>query len=264
MKFFKKIVMFCFLGIFILIGIGQSETLQVATLNYPPYQYKEDGEIKGLAATIVQEIFRRMDQPIEITFYPFPRALRNIEEGRSDVIFTFYHKEEREAFADYSQEALVEQTISLFVPQDSPVTFDGDLSKLNAYSFGLVQFSYGDVLDAALRDQLITNVDYVPEMEQNMLKFFYHRFDILPSDRWVAYYYYSKLASQNATKLQLKELSPPVDTFSAYIGFTKAKDLDAIREQVDATLREMKEDGSYQRILDEHLASWEVNLGQNE
>lgn len=262
MKFSKKLLLLCCLTLVFFTGQGQAEPLRVATLDYPPYQYQEDGEIKGLAATLIQEIFRRMDQPIEITFYPFPRALRNIQEGKSDVIFTFYHKEEREAFAEYSKESLVDQTISLFVPQDSSITFDGDLAKLNDYSFGLVQFSYGEVFDRAIRDQVITKIEYVPEMEQNMLKFFYRRFDILPSDRWVAYYYYSRLTSKNPMGMEMKELTPPVDTFSAYIGFSKARDLGAIREQVDATLREMKEDGTYQRILDEHLTSWKVKPGQ--
>jgi len=232
--------------------------LKVATLVYPPFQYEENGETKGIAADIVKEIFMRMDQPIEIKFYPFPRALQYIKEGDSDIIFTFYYKKEREQFAEYSRESLIDQTISLFVHKDSPIVFDGDLSKLDQYEFGLVRFSYGKVFDEAVRNRLITKTDYVSEMENNMEKFLKRRFDILPSDRWVALYYYSKIAPKGRS--QLKELNTPVQTFPAYIGFSKANNLTSVRNRADDILREMKKDGSYQKIINAHTDRWGIDL----
>ena len=249
------------LSMLIVMGECSAETLKIATLSYPPFQYEEDGEAKGLAADIIREVFRRMDQPIEISFYSFLRAVENIKEGKSDVIFTFYYKPEREEYADYSTEPLVEQTISLFVHKDSPIVFDGDLSKLQPYRFGLVRFSYGQIFDDAVSNGVIKHIEYVAQMEQNMEKFIRHRFNILPSDRWVAYYYYAKIASvQGQQSIQMKELTPSIETFPALIGFSKVNNLTAIRDKVDATLREMKADGSYQRIRDSHIASWGIQL----
>lgn len=54
----------------------------------------------------------------------------------------------REEFALYSREPLVEQTIALFVLEDSRIVFDGDLEKLAGHSFGLANFSYGPIMDA--------------------------------------------------------------------------------------------------------------------
>ncbi len=142
-----RIFVFVCLGMCVAVCECSADSLKVATLVYPPFQYEENGEAKGIAADIVKEIFKRMNQPIEIKFYPFPRAIR---EGKSDVIFTFYYKKEREQFAEYSKESLVDQTISLFVHKDSPIVFDGNLSKLSQYKFGLVRFSYGKVFDEAV------------------------------------------------------------------------------------------------------------------
>ncbi len=235
-----------------------ADPLKVATLSYPPFQYEERGEAVGIAADIVKGVFERMDQPIEITFYPFVRAMDTIRSGRSDVIFTFYHKKEREAFAEYSSEPLVDQTISLFVHDDSEITFNGDLSELKPYQFGMVRFSYGKVLDEAVETGVITDIDYVTRMENNMNKFLKRRFDILPSDRWVALYYYSKVAPSGGSRI--RELHPPVDTFPAYIGFTRARDLSAVKTRVDETLRKMKADGSYGAIIDGYLERWGVAL----
>ncbi len=217
------------------IGAGESfaDELRVATFNYPPFQYEDQGKVKGIAVDIVKELFKRLNQPIKIDFYPFPRAVKNLKAGESDVIFTFYHKKGRESFADYTKEPLVNQTISLFVHEDSPIVFDGDLSKLNQYKFGLVKFSYGSIFDAAVDKKLITHVEYVSKMDLNMKKFLRRRFDMLPSDRWVAYYYYSKSNLEEDKPIKLKELKPPIQSFPAYMGFSKANNLSGLRDKAD-------------------------------
>lgn len=239
--------------------LAQTSTpLRIATLDYPPYQYQENGVVKGIAADIVKEVFDRLKMPITITFYPFQRALANIQSGESDVIFTFYHKPEREEFAYYSQEALVNQTIALYVPQDSPISFDGDLSKLNGNSFGLVRFSYGKIFDDAIANKVISKVDYVTSMPLNIEKFLAKRYEILPGDRWVVGYYYSQLASaaNEKTQLKIKELSPSIQTFPAFVGFSKKNNLENLRNDFDKTIKGMKTDGSYETIINKTVKSW--------
>jgi len=248
----------CLFSLIVLSECAAADPLKIASLSYPPFQYEEKGEAKGIAADIVKAVFTRMNREITINFLPFPRAITYIKDGRSDVIFTFYYKKEREAFADYSREALVDQTISLFVHKDSKIVFDGNFSKLDPYKFGLVRFSYGKVFDDAVKNKEINRIDYVTEMETNMKKFIHRRFDILPSDRWVAYYYHSKIAPRGITRI--KELKPSIQTFPAYIGFSKANKLSTLRDQVDQVLREMKTDGSYQKIIDAHVSQWGIDL----
>ena len=256
----KKLFILAIITVFSTINpCHAGRVLQIATLNYPPYQYVENGQIKGFTADIVREIFKRMDQPIQIKRYPFQRAIHNIKNGKADIIFTFYYKKEREAFADYSKETLVDQTIALFVRNDSSIEFDGNLSKLNQYRFGLVRFSYGKIFDSAVKNNVITKLDYVSEMDLNMKKFLAKRFEILPSDRWVAHYYYTKVIA-NSRGVKIKELKPPVDTFPAFIGFSKVNNLDAIRKKVDDTLKKMKSDGTYQEIIDAHAQTWGISL----
>ncbi|MCP3927200.1 MAG: amino acid ABC transporter substrate-binding protein [Desulfobacterales bacterium] len=94
-----------FICLVMCVSISQcfADSLKVATLDYPPFQYKVNGKAKGIAADIVKEVFNRMNQPIEIRFYPFPRAIKYIEEGFSDVIFTFYSNIENHALRVWSE-----------------------------------------------------------------------------------------------------------------------------------------------------------------
>ena len=237
---------------------GLAQELKIATFEYSPFQYEENRKVKGIAADIVKEIFRRLKRPIRIDFYPFPRAVRNIQTGASDIIFTFYYKKDREKFALYSKEPLVNQTISLFVHKDSSIQFNGDLSALSQYKFGLLRYSYGKIFDDAVKNKVIPSVEQVSKMELNMKKFLSKRFDILPSDRWVAFYYYAQSNPKFRKGVQIKELQPPVQSFPAFIGFSKANKLEKLRDQVDATIIAMKQDGTYQKIINTYLDSWKV------
>lgn len=245
----------------LIVGIGlcaalaaQADTLRVATFNFPPFQYEELGEIKGVTTELIREIFKRMNQPIEMATYPFPRALKTIRDGSSDILFTCYYLKDREHFVTYSREPLIHQTIALFVLKDSTIVFDGNLAKLAGHSFGLVRFSYGKTLDAAISNKTIAKTDYVSDMENNFKKFIKGRFEILPSDRWVARYYQEQIAPKGVSLI--KELRPTIESFPAYIGYSKTNHLEALRDRVDETLREMKKDGTYQTIIDTHARRW--------
>ena len=235
-----------------------SRTLQVATLDYPPFEFKDGKEVKGIATDLIREVFDRMGQPIEIRVFPFPRAIQRMQDGKADVIFTFYYKEEREEFAYYSKETLVEQNLSFFVLEDSSITFDGDLSKMKDYRMGLVRFSYGEILDQAIRDNVFTNIQYVSVLRENISKLLKKRIDVMPSDRWVAHHYYAQFVRENPDLSfpELKELSPPIQTFSAYVGFSKKNQLQDMRDGFDVILAEMKVDGTYQKIIESTTVEW--------
>lgn len=77
------------------------------TLHYPPYIYEESGSLKGVAVEIIQEVFSRMNQPINISVLPWARAIKQIQSNQADGIFTIYKTEDREKFVDFSLEPLL-------------------------------------------------------------------------------------------------------------------------------------------------------------
>lgn len=234
---------------FILISIGlsaQARPLELVTFQYPPYEYEENGEIKGVAVQVVKAVFNRMKQPINITVIPWARALQRIQQGRADAIFTAYRTNARESFADFSNEILMPQTVSLFVRKDTDIEFDGDLAALSDYQFGaVIKVSYGDLFDNAVKDKVISRVQLVGDGKQNLRKLVAGRVDIVVSNTYGARHILQKMDESDA----VRELSPVLQNVPSYIAFSKKRELSDVRDRFDKILKSMKDDGSYDEII---------------
>lgn len=225
---------------------ASAKVLELVTLQYPPYAYQEQGEVKGVAVDLIQEAFRRMKQPIRISVLPWARAIYQIEQGQSDAIFTIYKTKERALFADYSNEVLIQQSVALFVRKDSAIAFNGQLSQLANYRIGAVRkVSYGEVFDRAVLTGQLASLDITDTGEQNMKKLLQGRFDILVSNKLGAQYILQQMGQTEKVKMLL----PEIEYIPSYLAFSKKNNLQATRDQFDAVLGEMKRDGSYAKIV---------------
>ncbi len=232
------------------ISVTAAAPLQLVTLQYPPYEYLEGNKVKGLAVEIVKETFKRMNQPIEITLLPWARAINYIEQGKADAIFTAYKTPEREQFADYSHEVLIPQTISLFVKKGQSISFDGNLKKLSSYSIGVVnKVSYGPSVDSAIKSGLLPNIQLVSTGELNFKKLLLGRMDIVVSNKYGAWNILKKLKKSD----QIEELTPEIQSIPSYMAFSKKRKLSALRDKFDRTLKALKKDGTYEKIIEEYF-----------
>ncbi|MBN1969821.1 MAG: transporter substrate-binding domain-containing protein [Candidatus Delongbacteria bacterium] len=224
--------------------------LNLVTLQYPPYQFEEDGVVKGVVIDLLKETFKRMDQPYKITVLPWARAIKYIEYGEVDGIFTIYKTREREAFADYSTEVLMPQVISLFVRSDSNIEFYGDLSKLSRYKIGVVRsVSYGIYFDKAIKDGTFRSIKEVAVGEENFKGLDTGLIDIVVSNKFGGVDIINELKLNN----NIKMLSFDLDSVSSYIAFSKEKNLTKTRDKFDLVLKKMKADGSYSRIIENYF-----------
>ena len=147
------------IGLLLLTQAMAQAPLNLVIFDYAPYNYEEGGDAEGFATDIVRETFRRMEIPVSIKAVPWARGIAKMKKGTVDGIFTIYRKAEREKFADFSEEVLVVELVSLFVLADSPITFDGDLvTLLKQHQFGTVRgYSYGKAFDEAKNWKALKN-----------------------------------------------------------------------------------------------------------
>lgn len=243
----------CFLIlIFLLLGtsFSSAETLKLVTLDYPPYEFKRGDRVLGIAVEMVREGFHRLGHEVEIAVYPWPRALEAVKEGEADAVFTAFRTEERFDYLDYCAEVLIQQTTSLFVRAGSDIQFNGDLSTLGDYRIGVVRgVSYGSIFDTAVQSGVLTLLDESVTGQQNMSKLLVGRFDILVSNRYGAWDILKKMRKQE----MVRELKPVIQHVPSYLAFSKARQHTGLRDRFDAVLREMKEDGSWQGIIDAYF-----------
>ncbi len=131
-----------------------------------------------------------------------------VKNGDADGIFTAYKTEERLTFADYSNEILIQQSVSLFVTKGSNIQFDGDLNNVKRYRFGVVRdVSYGESFDT-----MFTNNEFAYEEantgEANLQKLINGRFDILISNKLGAL----SIIKNEELSDQVVELKPAVES----------------------------------------------------
>lgn len=222
-----------------------SEPVVLVTAQYPPFSYEEDGQQKGLAVDLVREAFARMRQPLRIEFVPFARAIEMVKSGEADGIFPFALSEDRKVFALFSSEKLLVDPGSLFVRADSTITFDGDYAKLSPYTIGMQRgTNHGPAFMQALSTYNI-KTDPAENQERNITKLVAGRFDIAVGPRLVVLY-----AARQAGKAgEIKLLYSGVSEGFAYLGVSRLRNREALLQQFDQTLRRMRQDGSYEKIV---------------
>lgn len=228
---------------------GGVNTLKIAILDFPPYEFQENNKIDGITVRIVREVFKRMNQPISMSKLPWSRALVYLENGEIDGLFEILRKGEREEYADYCNVVIMDESVSLFVLDDSFISFDGDLNKLQNYTFGVRQgFSYGAEFDRAVEDKVISKTvkKVYPEDLLHLLNF--GRIDILIGDKYGIPYSYNKISTVKNYK-KIKRLSPDIQYTPSYMAFSKKCNLTKTRDYFDEVLTEMKRDGTYDKII---------------
>lgn len=241
----KKIL--CSIMILLYSSTVFSQSLSLVTLEYPPYIYEVRNEVKGMAVDIIREVFKRMDIVVDIKVFPWLRALKKIELGEADAVFTVYKTDERMIYIDYSNEVVIQQIVSLFVRSDSEIVFSGNVNDLAEYKIGVVRgVSYGTVIDVAVESKQLKNIFITESGDKSFSFLLANRADIIVSNKYGAYYI---LDNMNKKGL-VKELQPEVESIPSYIGFSKARNLKKIRDIFDEVLMEMKNDGTYNEILE--------------
>jgi|TARA_R110002072_G_scaffold86176_3_gene194544 polar amino acid transport system substrate-binding protein len=226
---------------------------------YPPYQYSHGRVAKGFHIDLIKEVFRRIGARLEIRFLPWARAMAMLQTGQSDMAFAFYFPE-RARFLDYGQESITDQVTALYTRKETPLVYDGDLAALKTYNFAVVRaVSYGKNLDKAIKDGLLQHITVVPNLDIAATMLLNRRVDIIASHRDGAAHIFRRLKAWD----QVRELAPPLQAIKAYLVYSKARKLTALRQRVDQVLREMKQDGSYAALrarsfdaLDEEFDSY--------
>lgn len=242
---FKRFALI-FSAVFAINSAMAADSVKLVTLEYPPYQYSEQGQVSGIVADIVNEAFNRMGKSTDISVNAWPRSLGMVKDGNADAIFTAYKNAERVKFLDYSKTVLMPQEVALFVKPDSNIQFSGDLKDIKDARIGIVRgISYGSVFDAAKKSGTFSNIEESTNIDQNAKKFANGRFDIFISNKYSGLALFKKLGMLD----QVKVLDTPVQSVPSYIAFSKARGLSGMRDQFDEVLQQMMSDGTYDKFV---------------
>ncbi len=221
----------------------------LVTLENPPFEYTDNGKVTGVCVDVVTEAFKRMGHTVNIEMQPWGRGINLVKTGAKDGIFNALITPERKQFMVFGSTPVVNESATLFVPASSGLTYSGDLNSLKGKTIGVVKgFSYGEKFDGMVKSGALTGIDPSRDLNSNVKKLIGKRFDYYLGDGLVTMFTLNKMGKASAAK----RLSPDVASTPTFVGFSKAKGLEALAADFDKTLKGMYDDGSYQKIFDKY------------
>lgn len=228
-------------------GVARAESYSCVSFSYPPLVTQEAGEApSGFAVELAGRLFERLGHTFSVQLYPWGRALEMVRSGAADCIFTVFWSPERAEFLDYGRESMIRQDIFLYVRADSAIHFDGKLDALRRLRIGTAHKVHYGARFEAMRTRL--TLDEAPTIEHNFRKLLAGRVDAVVSNGTTADAVLRSpaLAAQAGAVLRLPV---PIESVPTHFAFSKQRQLDGLRERLDAELRRFRATPDYARLV---------------
>lgn len=225
--------------------------IHLVTEDYPPYGFVEDGKLTGIAVDLVEVLFERIDQPIEVTLLPWTRALKMTELGEADGIFTTFYSDERAQYLDYVKEPLAYEAQYIYHLATTDMTFRDSITGLSGYRIGIVQDYYlGEAFEKA-KSEGVLQVEENTDIETNIQKLLDKKIDIMIDHRNSTLFRLKKLGLTEKIKESANPFRKPE---SLHLCFSKKSKVDeTMMLRIEEELKAMKKDGTYQNIIDSYV-----------
>jgi len=238
--------------------------LQVAIEDYPPYEYFENGEAKGIDVDVITTILTRLGIPHEIKAYPFARGWLMLKKGGADAAPSISYNKNREAYLYFTAEQrafeakgtwpsdyLWKTEYAFFINRrfEKSLHFESYAQlRKDGYRIGVLdEYTYHPgFLEAGL-----TFKQYV-DPEQAIQALARGEIDLFPMDKTVAAYLINKQGLQD----QIASLPKVIFSKPYLMVFSKQStypDLEGVMAKFYAELRSMRESGEYDSIRRRYL-----------
>ncbi len=218
--------------------------LTMATEEYPPYEYMENGVIKGLDTEIIEAVSERLGLMVKIEFYPWTRAMKMVRYGEIDAMFSMFRTPEREKFLYFTTEHLGSEKVILVTNKES-TRQAGNLEDLAGWKIGVQRGnSYGKEFDEYknIERREVGSFKQLIDMAASG-----NRFDAAVVNELVFAYQVKELGIAD----QFKKLDFVVTNQPLYMGFSRAKGKlhKQLAEDYSQVLKQLRKEGVIDRII---------------
>lgn len=230
---------------------NQDPLLFLGNQDLPPMVYLDDGIAKGIVVDIITALEEKMGRPIDIKAMNWAEAQKIITQGGADALIQINETEERKKIYDFS-EPLLESQFSIFtLTERSDISGIADLGGLRV---GVEEKGFPSiVLQANPLIELVSTANLQDAFK--LLKA--GEVDVVIADEWVGA---SILADKKI--LDVVIVGEPIAKLDSAIAVKKGNT--ELLTAINQGLAEMKEDGTYQAILDRWKSKAVIYLTQDE
>ncbi|WP_404365292.1 substrate-binding periplasmic protein [Marinobacter sp.] len=236
-------------------ALSGAQTLKVRTLENPPLEYTENGEITGVAVDLTREAIRRTGHDAEFRILPWKRVLYEVARGEADIAINAGRSEEREAWALYPEESLIDETYVFF--SSRPMVLPADLSGVEDLSLGnQLGYFYGERFHNKITNERFRSIETMHTIQKSLQKLLAGRIDLFLGDLLPTRYYLKQMGLGDRVHVVREEGTdrPLVVSVSpTYAAFSRQTVSPEYVKQFSTALQAMKADGTYDSILDVYL-----------
>lgn len=175
--------------------VYSSEVLVILYDPYPPYEYEENGEAKGVGIEVVKAALKKANLKAEFKLYPFARAYKMVTEGERQVFYlSLARTPERERLVQWV--GVVAPSTQALLSLNKRKIQISSYEDLKKYTIGVVT---EDIVDQHLRSfekSHSLKLERVPTYKQNANKFLMERIDLWGGNELVAHYYANQMSHE--------------------------------------------------------------------
>lgn len=237
---------------------GERACLRLGLDEWPPYEFTDQGRAQGLSTEILLAVLDGLDRCVaSAKAYPWGRGLSLLRDGDLDALYSADYRPERETWAVYPTEPLLESAWVVYVRKARADLREArgldDLSDRPGLRLGTVRgYAYPPALSELLarKPELRDPTGGVGTDELNFRRMAAGRLDALICDRYNGAW----LAHALGLEDKVRPLPEPVATSRLYPLFRRGALSDAELTRFDAALRAFKTTPAYRNILRRWLA----------
>ena len=224
---------------------AQARDVVMATLNWEPY-YGEELPRDGFFTALVRAAFDRGGHDASVQFMPWARAMLEIKQGDRDVLLGAYYNEER-AETYLASDSIYTDAVGIVTREDLTDIREFDsLEDLSGYTIGYGRgYSVNEEFDNA------EYLDKEPENSQvlNLRKLYAGRIDMIAGS-FASIRYLANREGHDVDELVF--LEPTLNENTLHIMVSRSiDDGEQLLADFHEGLREIREDGTYDRILED-------------
>lgn len=225
-----------------------AQELRVATEEFPPFNYLENNEVKGISTEVVKAVLAKVGIQAEIKIYPWARLYRMATEEANVLAFSMGRMPDREAHFHWIGPIAPPIRAALFKLKTRTDMTINSLEDAKRYEIGVVRDDGGHRILLAQGFEQEKNLFPVTQGEQNIHKLLAGRIDLFFSDNMFV-----------LTKT--KALGLPLDRLEEAFVFMEIENYMVLSKQTPASLVErlrqafeqMKAKGTIEAIAQKYL-----------
>ncbi len=237
-------------------SVGQAgNKVRLALMEYPPLiGVKLEGS--GIEPIIVTAAFKKVNVDVEYVFFPPARTYQAAEKGVYDGTLGWVWSEEREKSFNYS-DPVFQAPLLLFHLKE--FSFDWEtIDDLRGIPIGITAKNYyGPEFHQAMDAGILTTDEASKDVIQ-FDKLLRHRIKLYPMNYYTGYYLIREKFIREQAAL-FTHHSRPLKTSVYHVLFSKAvEENEAMVEQFNQGLRQLKESGEYDRIISDYVRDYNL------